>query len=411
MKAKSTILCAIVLLSLQTITSAQKTEVSVRKGKVVAETPTASVNIEAGRKAILSPDKNPIVMVDDPLVSDVMEIYKWIEAEKQAAKQQIDCTNVLVIMIDDENRSRMAVLNEVPNTKSEQTSTHRIENVAILGEPKFYDLQGRVLSFDFEQRNILRGDYILHFPKPIKARESFRYVCVSSLSGIVWLRENPLWIISVSAGRANCLAYYRFILPPSAIFVDSSRPVTIVQALEERVAVTVRNYTGPVSDDGVSVAFLWPEKDGKTLADLPARYRGLRDEQEEKIVREGRLQTMEILAGGTYTGQKTPLETLLSLYSAGVHKNTEQFLELLGPNLRQLAAGQMEQVMQASGLIVNFQFLGTPTWPDKPANGYEHPVYLAREGSLICEVTLIMVSENGKWYLQGLEAGRTRDAK
>ena len=66
MKTKSTILCAVVLLVLQTITIAQKTEVSVRKGKVVAETPTTSVNIEAGRKAILSPDKNPTVTVNDP---------------------------------------------------------------------------------------------------------------------------------------------------------------------------------------------------------------------------------------------------------------------------------------------------------------------------------------------------------
>jgi hypothetical protein len=410
MKTKSLILCAAILLAAPVLLFAQKTEVSVKKGKVIAETPTTSVAVEAGRKAVLSPNKNPTVGVDDPLVDAVMELYKWVEAEKQAQKEIIAATNILIIRIDEENRSKMAVLNEVPNTKSEQTNTHRIEDVPILGEPRFYDLQGHVLSFDFEQRNILRGDYVLHFPEPVKPRESFRYICASSLSGIVWLHEDPLWIMPMSAGRANCLAYYRVILPPSAIFVDSSRPVTIVHAFEGRVAVTVRNYTGPASDDGVSVAFLWPDKDGKTLADLPARYRGLRDEQEEKIVREGRRRTAEILAGGTYTGQKTPLETLLSLYSAGVSKNTAQFLELLGPNLRQFAAGQTDQVMRAAGLVVNFQFLGTPTWPDKPPNGYEHPVYLAREGSLICEATLVMVWENGKWYLQALEAGRTRDA-
>ena len=38
MKAKSTIICAVVLLVFQLIAFAQKTEVSVRKGKVIAET-------------------------------------------------------------------------------------------------------------------------------------------------------------------------------------------------------------------------------------------------------------------------------------------------------------------------------------------------------------------------------------
>ena len=76
MKVKFIILCTILLLVIQTSTSAQKTEVRVRKGKVVAETQAASIDVEAGRKAILSPDKNPIVAVDNPLVDDVMEIHK-----------------------------------------------------------------------------------------------------------------------------------------------------------------------------------------------------------------------------------------------------------------------------------------------------------------------------------------------
>ena len=82
MKTRIFILCAVVLLAACEITFAQKTEVSVRKGTVVAETKTASINIEAGRKAILSPDKNPSVTVDNPLVDDVMEIYKWKSRHK-----------------------------------------------------------------------------------------------------------------------------------------------------------------------------------------------------------------------------------------------------------------------------------------------------------------------------------------
>lgn len=408
MKAKTVIYCAVTLLTTPALLLAQRTEISVKKGKVIAETPTTSVAVEAGRKAVLSPDKNPTVGVDDPLVDDVMEIYKWVEAEKQASRQQIDSTNVLVIRVDDENRSTIASLNEVPNAKSEPSAEYRSEDCSILDEPRFYDLTGRLLRFDFERRNALRGDYVIHFLDSVGPGERFGYVTVSRLNGIVWKREKPLWILSVGSGRTNCLAYYRVVLPKSAIFVDSSHPVVMTDAFEGRVAVTVRNHAGPAGYDSISVAFLWPDKDGTTLADLPPQYRGLRDPSEEQVVQEGRRRAAEILAGGTYTGQKTPLETLLSLYSAVVNKDTTQFLELLAPDLRQFAAGQMDQVMQAANLVVDLQFLGTPTWPDEPANGYEHLVYLCREGSLICEATVVMACQNGKWYLKNVEAGRKK---
>lgn len=400
---------SVVVLSIGPATaSAQKTEVSVEKGKVVAETGTRSVAVESGWKAVLTPGKEPIVTVDDPLVDAVMELYKCVEVERQARKETIKSIIILIMQIDEENRSRMAVLNEVPNTRSEPASTYRIEDVAILGEPQFYDMQGRVLSFDFEQRNMLRADYVLHFPAPIKAGESFRYTCVSSLRGIVWLKEDPLWVLSMSAGQANCLAYHRVILPASAIFVDSSRPVTMVDASEGRVGVTVRSYSRSASES-VSVAFLWPDKDGKTLTDLPARYLDLREDREEKIVRESRLRVARILAGESFTDQSSPPAALLSLYSVAVRKDSAGLLNLMAPGLRGIAAGHMDQIMGVMGGIEDFQLLGTPEWPKHPSKGCEHPVYLAREGSLICEATLVMVWEDGKWYLQGLEAGRTRD--
>ncbi len=402
---KSIILCAAILAA-PALLLAQKTEVSVKKGKVIAETKTTSVAVEAGRKAVLAPGRNPIVGVDDPLVDDLMEIYKWIEAEKQAARQPFDSTWAVVIRIDDENRCTGALLSEVPNKKSQPSRDYRMDDSSVLDDPRFYDLSGHLLQFDFERRNALRGDYTIHFPQDIGPGELFRYVTVGRLNGIVWRREAPLWILPVGSGRVNCLAYYRVVLPKSAIFVDSSHPVVMTDAFEGRVAVTVRSLTGPASQNSVNVAFLWPDKDGTTPADLPPQYRGLRDASQEQVVREGRRQTAEILAGGKYTGQKTPLETLLSLYSAAVNKDTSQLLELLTPELRQLAAGQMDQVMQTAGLVVEYQFLGTPTWPQKPENGREHPIYLCREGSLLCEMTMVMAFQDGKWYLKSVEAGR-----
>jgi hypothetical protein len=405
MKTKIVISCAAILLAAPALLAAQKTEVSVRKGKVVAETPTTSVAVEAGRKAVLSPGKNPAVRVDEPLVDDVMEIYKWIEAEKQASRQPFDSTWAVVIRIDDENRCTGALLSEVPNKKSQPSRDYWMDDSSILADPRFYDLTGHLLQFDFEQRNAMRGDYTIHFPQAVGPGELFRYVTVGRLNGIVWRREAPLWILPVGSGRVNCLAYYRVVLPKSAIFVDSSHPVVMTDAFEGRVAVTVRNLTGPASQNSVNVAFLWPDRDGTTLADLPPQYRGLRDPSQEQVVREGRRRTAEILAGGTYMGQKTPLETLLSLYSAAVNKDTAQLLELVAPDVRQIVAGKIDQMMGTAGVMFNFQFLGTPAWPDEPKDGYEHPVYLCREGSLLCELTIIMASQGGKWYVKNVESG------
>jgi hypothetical protein len=409
MKAKSIIHCAVILLVFQSIALAQKTEVSVRKGKVIAETPATSVAVEAGRKAVLSPDKNPSVTVDDPLVDDVMEIYKWVEAEKQAQREKIDTSSIQVIKIENEHLFTIAYYAEIQNKKSEPSNTCVIEDVSILDEPSYYDLQGNLLRFDLEKINATSGTYTVSYPYSVDPGRNFKYICVSKIipdEGV--LKEGPLRYIQAGWNVPNCLNYFRFILPASAIFVDSNRPVTIMDTVEGRVAVTIRSYTGSFGDGTYQIAFLWPDKDGTTLADLPPKYRGLRDQSEEEIVQEGRRRTAEILAGGTYSGQKTPLETLLSLYSAVVHKSTAQFLELIRPDLRQFVNGQMDQFMGAANLLVNFQFLGTPTWPDKPANGYEHPVYLCREGSQLCEVTVTMAHQDGKWYLKSVEAGRRK---
>jgi hypothetical protein len=96
MRTKTAILCAVVLLTVPIIASAQKTEVSVKKGKVIAETSKTSVAVEAGRKAVLLPDRNPVVAVDDPMVDDVMEIYKWIEAERQAQREEIKASGIQI---------------------------------------------------------------------------------------------------------------------------------------------------------------------------------------------------------------------------------------------------------------------------------------------------------------------------
>jgi len=407
MKERSTILCAVVLIVLQAITYAQKTEVSVRKGKVIAETPTASVNVEAGRKAILSPDKNPSVSVDDPLVDDVMEIYKWVEAEKQAQREKIDASDIQIYRIDDEKSIKCAWLSEWTNSGTEPMEEFQRGPTLILKGPKYYDMEGNIIPFELEKIDSRSGIYTMHLSKAIQPGEQIKFIGVSEIDNAIFSKEGPLWIFRLNYGSSpNKLYYYRFILPESALFIDSSQPATMIDDFDGRVAVTIRVYTGS-SGEGVTIAYLWPNRDGTTIADIPPRYRGLRDPAELEIVQEGRLEFAKILSGATYEKQNTPLETLLSLLSAMAHKDYEQFLNLVSPNLRELVAGQMDQVKGLASRVVGYAFLGSPKWPDKPANGYEHPVYLCREGSLICEATVVMVYQDGKWYLANFEIGRT----
>jgi hypothetical protein len=408
MKTKSTILCAVFLLVFQSILFAQKTEVRVRKGEVIAKTRTASINVEAGRKAILSPDKNPSVAVDDPLVDDVMEIYKWVEAEKQAQRERIDGSGIQILQIDDERLIKLAWLSEGTNSGAEAMKDIKRGPTLILKDPRYYDMAGNLIPFDLEKLNARSGIYTLHLSKAIQPGEQIKYIGVSEIDNAVFSKEGPLWILRLNYGSgAHRLTYYRFVLPESAIFVDSTQPATMIDSVDGRVAVTIRIYSGE-SGDGLAIAYLWPDKDGTTVADIPPEYRGLRDQAAEEVVEEGRVEMAKILSGGTYEKQSTPLEALLSLYSAAIHKNFEDFLNVISPDLRGDAAEEEDEVMAMASRVEYYQFLGTPTWPEEPEKDYEHPVYLCREGSLICEATLVMVCQDGKWYLQDFSYGRKK---
>ncbi len=408
MRTKTAILCAAVLLTVPIMGFAQKTEVSVKKGKVIAETVKTSVAVEAGRKAVLLPDRNPVVAVDDPMVDDVMEINKWIEAERQAQKERIEGSSVQIYRIDDEQLIKLAWLSEGTNSGAEPMDEIKRGPTLILKEPKYYDIEGNLIPFDLEKINARSGIYTLHLSKAIQPGGQIKFIGVSEIDNAVFSKDGPLWTLMVNYGsKAHRLYYYRFILPESAIFVDSTQPATMIDSVDGRVAVTIRVYTGE-SGDGVTIAYLWPDKDGTTVADVPAEYRGLREKGDEEVVEKARLETAKIIAGGTYEKQNTPLETLLSLYSAAVHKNSKHFLNLVSPDLRELAVENIDDIMALTSRVVDYGFLDTPDWPAEPENGYEHPVYLCRQGSLICEATLVMAYHDGKWYLKGLETGRKK---
>ncbi|MBN2131229.1 MAG: hypothetical protein JW741_17145, partial [Sedimentisphaerales bacterium] len=406
MRTNTVKLCAVVTLVLQTFALAQRTEVRVRRGEVVAETASQSVALGAGRKAILSPDEGLSTSVDDPMVDDVMKIHQWVEEEKQAQREQIDETSIQVFRIDDETRFTLAYYLELRNTKSKPRRVCWVRGTSILEEPRYYDLQGRLLPFNVDKITADMGNYAIRFPEPVAPGEKFKYLCVSKLdaSGAMW-KDGPLWHLQLGCCLPNCLNYFRFILPKSAIFVDSNRQATLTDSVEGKVALTIRNYTGPVGDGTFHIAFLWPDKDGTTLADLPPQYRGLRDQEQEDIVRSGQLAMTGILAGEVFDDQSTPLATVGTLCSAFVRRDKERVLDLMAnPLIRGIAAIQYDQFMpdQVAEFVEGFDLVKTPTWPEAPANGYEHPVYLTRKGSLLNDAVIVMVYRDGKWYWGGM---------
>ncbi len=285
MKVKSTILCALVLLTSSALLFAQKTEVTVRQGKVEAKTQTATVNIEAGQKAVLKKGVNPLVTVDSPLVHDALELYKLVEAEKAHGELKIDSVFVVVGKAD-EDGVVAAIYWGVPNHMPKATNIMTIPNSSTLGDIRVYDLSGNLCKVEQKSLGDFAFSFSIHFLEQVQPGEHFKFIAVTSFDDIdmpvfpggarlAW-KEGPLVYFRTSPGEPNALQYFRFILPESAILVDTNREIVATDTVDGRQAVTMRNYTGPYSDAMVIVALLDPAEDGTTLADIPGKYRGLR---------------------------------------------------------------------------------------------------------------------------------------
>ena len=416
MKTNLTKFCAVILLAAQTIAFGQKTEVSVQKGKVIAETGTTSVAIEAGRKAVLAPDKNPMVSVDNPLVDDALKLYKLIEAEKEHGDLKIDSAFILVGRVDSD-RVLCAFYFEFPNTGTEATNVLTLPHVSIIEDLKAYDLNGNLCSVETKLLNETTASYSIHLSEQVQPGKHFKLIGVADLDEIptfpggapAYHKEGPLLYFRTANIMPNCLNYYRFILPDSAIFIDSNRQVIATDTVDSRLAVTMRNYTGEYSDGLCMIALLWPDEDGTNLADIPDEYRGLRnrqDEQNAEIFKQG---MDKIRAGTKFEDQSTPLAALLTCIGSAVHKDKDLYAK---SKYTKQSPQKLQGYVEQAGHWVNIlDVLSTPRWPNNPGNGYVHPIYLCRKGSMICEFMQPIVYEDSKWYVHDTKSQLGPDKK
>ncbi len=394
--------CAAVLALLTTGAFAQRTEVSVRKGKVIAETGARSVAVDAGQKVVLAANENPMVMVDDPLVNDALQLHKLIEAEKARGDLKIDSTFILVCDVDKDSILGAMYL-EFPNLGSKATNVLTMPYVAIIPGLQVYDLNGNLLPVDMTLRDSTTASYRIHTRELVQPREHFKLIGVAHLQDVpllpggapMYYKEGPLSYFSTWNITPNCLNYFRFILPRSAILIDTNRQVIATDSVDGRAGVTMRNYTGAYADGVCKIALLWPDQDGMTLTDIPAQYYGLHHPGEKNGAVAWRREMTKVRAGVPFQDQSTPVSALLSVFSAAIRRDSEACRALLWtlPSQQQLE----EAGYRANVLTV----LGVPDWPQKPGDGYVHPVWLCREGSLIHEFTQLLVHQDGRWYSYG----------
>ena len=387
---------------------AQKTEVTVSRGKVKAEASSATVLVESGQRAVLTTQASPTVTADEPMVQDLVRMSQWVEAEKKAARLHLPHTSIQIHSLDNEKVVRYGCLSEVPNKGLQPSDTCRIGPTSMGTNDKFYDMQADLLTVERKELQRDEGYYYIHFLKPVPAGGAFQFIHVSESEpggDFLW-KEGKLWYWQQSNDTPESLNYFLQILPPSAIFVDSTLPAGPILAMNGRTAVTIRNYTGPQADGTVVIAFLWPDADGTTLADLPPQYRGLRDAAEEQLSREYHKTMESIRAGQAYNDLSTPVRTILTRNSALLRRDknllarAQYFLGQNPKHIDELFAGDGVADWQRQ-LIDEADFLGTPPWPKDPAEGYIHPVYVSRLGSLIREDTFALAYLGGHWTCLG----------
>ncbi len=385
---------------------AQTTEVSVQQGKVIAETNQATVEVEAGRKAVLSASGQPAVSVDNPFVSNAMSMYKLVETEKARSDRKIDSVFIMVGS-GDENGVRGALYFELPHWGAAPADSLTLPSVSIIPDLEVYDLNGNRLTLDTRLISDTTAAYTIHFKESVPVGGHFKFIGVANLEDIplipggapAYYKEGPVWYFRTMNSVQNCLNYFRLILPASAILLDTNQQVIGTDMIDGRLAVTLRNYTGEYADGTCLIAFLWPDRDGTDLTDIPEKYLGLRDARNREIADMYQRELNKIRAGQRFFDQKTPVSALLSIFCAATHQNLNDYRSLM---YQALADEQAETYLKQSAYYANVMtLLSSPPWPKNPENGYVHPVYLRRHDSLIHEFTILTVYRDGKWYCFG----------
>ncbi len=360
----------------------------------------------------------PAFGADAALVKDLMQLDKLAQAEKQAGRMRIDLVNLQTWALGDDGRIlRGTALIEVTaqmlaaeNIYSEVDKTLKMGEMSLLDGIRFYDMQGRKLSFDTEQTGNHKCYYFIHLIDPLARGGSVRFAVVVDKVislGVMW-KDGALRHFFIGDGSNYCLEYSKAVLPESAIFVDSWPRAMSVDTVGNCTAVTIRRYKAENADWRQTIVFLWPKKDATSLTSLPPEYCGLRDPRDVESAQKYQREMSKILEGGDYHNQSTPLDAVLTRNCAivkqdgALYVNSVYVLHQSADKAQDFLANQPARLAPMRTYCVDdIGFLSTPAWPDKPKDGYVHPVYMCYPDTLIRKDTYGVIYDDGKWYIAG----------
>ncbi len=412
-------LTVIALAALVGVGSAQETDVIVHEGKVELRTDAGRTTVTEGQKATVAAGAEPVVRPTDPMLTHYWDLKSFVQQEKEAQQVPIDLTATMVFDVESRTLCRTTMGLEVPlqvlrNVGKEvylpETNTFRLGKTTPFGDPEFYDNEGRALEYEWEAMGDGMGYYLVQLAEPLGEDEimDLTITMATPLDGDFFHQDGSLRYARVNNGASNGLTYARWILPKSAIFVASNTPLVALDSVDGRQAVTVRSYTGEFGDGLIWVAFLWPDADGTSMADLPPRFRGLRGPQDVENAEEFRRQKTRIQAGLEYVDQSTPLRALLSWMSAIESGDAEAYADVSYQALDdfekrdELIQGFRDDLeADRYWFVENLDYLASPPVPEDPADGYIHPIEVCRPGSLLREDTHALIHHEGKWYRLG----------
>lgn len=389
-----------------------KTVVTVDRGQVRVETASGSALVDAGQKAVMTAGEKPLPGVSEPLIEDVLKLNKLAQAERAAKQERIDGVLINVCSIESDKLWKAALLTESVNSADKPVTVYHIGNLGNLIEPRFYDMQGRLLKYDWKKGPDDQGPCDVHMLDPVAPGSCFRLVCVgSAVPPPQCLRhEGKVWHAWQANDSRHYLNYFRFILPPSGMLVESNREPLITDVRDGRLSLTIRNYTGKDADGEVDVAFLWPDKDGSSLEDIPARLRGGQDVWQSRIAEQYGQQMALIESGQNHDDQSTPLATLLTRNAAILRGDRERMLataHVTTNEQRKAVVEELEKLEKEFGglqglrrlLIDPVKIVRTSEWPAQPAEGAFHKIVMYGSDPSKVAFTMGQTFSQGKWYI------------
>jgi hypothetical protein len=380
-----------------------ETEVEVLQGKVRGRTPQTEMVISAGQKGLVRDGQNPIVAVKDPLVQEAIQMYRWIEEEK-AAGNPVKNATIFVAALDEEQAVRSAILVAYSNDGSEATSTIPMGPVTALKDLRIYDFEGNLLRYDTKTYYENSLTYLVHLPNPIEPGETIGYIAVSpSIERLYWLSKGPVWSVTAMTDFAlkPMLCLGKIILPKSAILLGAYPEALLTDTVEDRIALTFR--IEEAGNTKMAFSFLWPNKDGTTLENVPPEMRGLQDPQQARIIKNARKEMSRIIDGQRFSDHSTPMNSFLSGVSDLFHDldKTAQ-TAFSDPLVKKASKGGLEQVkefmIQVRNELVHTDLHSCSLPPAEPKQGDITWIKFKHKGTFKSTYTAEYIyMDSGQW--------------